>query len=110
MEFIRLLADYKTNKLFLNQSQKFRKGFSRMIPSVEFEKFNYEELNMIISGRSVKLDVEDLKRNTIYEGYSLEDDTIQSFWETVTEFNKEERIDLLKFVTSCDTPPIMGFA
>ncbi|KAG8297041.1 Ubiquitin-protein ligase E3C [Homalodisca vitripennis] len=42
-------------------------------------------------------------------GYSAEHPTIKMFWTTVSEFNDIQRRQLLKFVTSCSRPPLLGF-
>ena len=46
-------------------------------------------------------DVEDLKANVKYDGYTSFDSSIRLFWKVVEGFSNEERGRLLKFVTSC---------
>ena len=31
------------------------------------------------------------------------------FWQAVNDFNEQQRRQLLKFVTSCSRPPLLGF-
>lgn len=65
---------------------------------------------MLISGAPVPVDLEDLKRNTNYSGgYNEEHPCIQSFWRAVEDFNDTQKRQLLKFVTSCSRPPLLGF-
>lgn len=64
---------------------------------------------MIISGRSIKFDILNFKINTMYQGYNASDLTIIHFWKVVSEMTDEERVDLLKYVTSCTRPPVLGF-
>jgi ubiquitin-protein ligase E3 C len=33
-----------------------------------------------------------------------------SFWSVVESFNKAERNQLIKFVTACERPPLLGFS
>eukprot|EP00092_Neocalanus_flemingeri_P105405 GFUD01135111.1.p1 GENE.GFUD01135111.1~~GFUD01135111.1.p1 ORF type:complete len:117 (+),score=29.48 GFUD01135111.1:55-405(+) len=35
--------------------------------------------------------------------------TITAFWQVVTGFDEEQKRSLLKFVTSCSRPPLLGF-
>lgn len=42
-------------------------------------------------------------------GYSANHPVIQIFWEVVESFTDDEKRKLLKFVTSCSRPPLLGF-
>lgn len=66
---------------------------------------------MLISGAQLKLNVAELKKYTKYMGgFSGSDSKIKMFWNIVEkEMNEEEQGKLLKFVTSCPRPPLMGF-
>jgi len=58
-----------------------------------------------------KIDVEDLKRHTRYiGGYTLIDRTIDRFWKVVESLDSVQQAKLLRFVTSCERPPPLGFA
>jgi hypothetical protein len=56
--------------------------------------------------------VEDLKKNTRYTGgYYFADTNITRFWNIFeNEFSNDEKALLLKFVTSCERPPSLGFS
>ena len=41
--------------------------------------------------------------------YTPEHPCIQLFWEVVLQFSEKQRKQLLKFVTSCSRPPLLGF-
>ncbi|KAJ1960155.1 Ubiquitin-protein ligase E3C, partial [Dimargaris xerosporica] len=65
---------------------------------------------VLISGASVPIDVDDLQQNTRYIGhYSAQHPVIERFWRVVRQFSEEEKRLLLKFVTSCSRPPLLGF-
>ena len=71
--------------------------------------FSPRELQILISGTPSPIDLEDLKANTNYTGgYSPEHLTIIKFWEVVETFNETQKAQLLKFVTSCSRPPLLG--
>ena len=54
----------------------------------------------------------DLKKNVRYlGGYHGNHRVILWFWDIIlNEFTEEEKSALLKFVTSCSRPPLMGFS
>ncbi len=41
--------------------------------------------------------------------YKEDHPVIKLFWEVVTSFSETEKRQLLKFVTSCSRPPLLGF-
>lgn len=41
--------------------------------------------------------------------FTVDHPTIESFWRVVHEFTPVQRSALLKFVTSCSRPPLLGF-
>jgi ubiquitin-protein ligase E3 C len=55
--------------------------------------------------------VADLKANTVYGGWDGDEanETIRAFWRVVEGFDKDDRSKLVKFVTSCARPPLLGF-
>lgn len=72
--------------------------------------FSNHEVQVLISGAEVPVDIEDLKNHTNYVGgYSPEDPAINLFWTVVNDFTDEQKTKLLKFVTSCSRPPLLGF-
>jgi ubiquitin-protein ligase E3 C len=77
--------------------------------------FNQSELQRLVGGDSSEIDVEDLRRNTIYSGvYAIGDDgqehpTVKLFWEVMHGLRDEERRDVLKYVTSTPRAPLLGF-
>lgn len=72
--------------------------------------FDPRELQILISGAPTPIDIEDLKRHTNYgSGYHKDHKIIEIFWKVVQQFDESERRKLLKFVTSCSRPPLLGF-
>lgn len=57
------------------------------------------------------IDIDDLKANTVYSGFAEEENTptIRAFWDVVESFDKDQRAKLVKFVTACERPPLLGF-
>lgn len=65
---------------------------------------------MLISGAPTAIDVEDLKRNCRYQnGWGPRDRTVERFWKVVSALDATQQAQLLRFVTSCQRPPPLGF-
>jgi hypothetical protein len=112
IQYIHLMADYRLNKSIKKQCEAFLKGFQDIVPVEWIRFFNPVELQIIISGeRNGDFDVEDLKKHTQYSGgYSSSDSVIKKFWKVVGDMSPQHKCLLLKFVTSCPRPPLLGFA
>mmetsp|Transcript_8654 Transcript_8654/g.8636 ORF Transcript_8654/g.8636 Transcript_8654/m.8636 type:complete len:132 (-) Transcript_8654:26-421(-) len=71
--------------------------------------FTPSEMQIIISGTTEKIDIEDLKIHTRYIDCSHRDSFVKHFWQALESFSSEELSLLLRFVTSCPRPPLFGF-
>ena len=72
--------------------------------------FDTNEIQVLISGAQVPINIDDLRKHTVYScGYTPDHPVILTFWESVSEFTGEEKKQLLKFITSCSRPPLLGF-
>ena len=70
--------------------------------------FNDHELELLISGLP-EIDVDDLRANTEYQGFTANSPVIQYFWEVVREMDKEDLALLVQFVTGTSKVPLEGF-
>ncbi|XP_050422907.1 ubiquitin-protein ligase E3C [Adelges cooleyi] len=110
IEYIHLMADYKLNTQIRKQCYFFKQGLANVIPLDWLHMFSNHEVQVLISGAEVPVDIDDLKQHTNYVGgYTPEDPVIQLFWSVVNDFTDEQKTKLLKFVTSCSRPPLLGF-
>ncbi|GBG61834.1 hypothetical protein CBR_g23790 [Chara braunii] len=110
LQYVHAMADYRLNKQMKHVTSAFVRGLSDLIDPRWLRIFNAREFNQLLSGGTQDIDIEDLKENTRYTGgYSSTSRTIQYFWDVVSQFGKEEKCALLKFVTSCSRPPLLGF-
>ena len=67
-------------------------------------------LRQVVRWVLLVVDVDDLKRHTVYSGgYTRDSRTVAMFWEAVSGYTPAERRALLKFVTSSSRPPVQGF-
>lgn len=56
------------------------------------------------------IDIEDWKRNTVYDCYERDDEVIRWFWELVEEYGQEGYRNLLHYATGSTRIPVMGFS
>ena len=68
IEYIHLVAHYKLNVQLQHQFAAFRQGLSGVVPLAWLRLFSQGELQVLISGAEVPVDVDDLCRNTKYSG------------------------------------------
>ncbi|KAF1967075.1 E3 ubiquitin-protein ligase NEDD4 [Bimuria novae-zelandiae CBS 107.79] len=113
--YISYIARHRLQNQPYPQTAAFLRGLSTMIQPSWLSMFNAPELQTLIGGTSSQIDVEDLRRNTLYGGtYVIGDDglehpTIQLFWKIMKELSDGERRAVLKFVTSTPRAPLLGF-
>lgn len=104
-EYIELMANYK---LHWQNLEQVLKGINSLIPSELLEMFNEAELCMMISGLADEIDLSDWKSHTKVIGQHSPEN-IDIFWQAVELLTTKERSELLRFVTGCPRPPLMGF-
>lgn len=110
IEYIRLMADYKLNRQIRQQCAAFRRGLSNVVTVEWLYMFSNKEFQVLISGAEIPVDIDDLRKHARYGGdFDPNHPTIKIFWECLKNFDDLQRRQLLKFVTSCSRPPLLGF-
>jgi ubiquitin-protein ligase E3 C len=106
-----LVAKYYVVDRLREQSEAFTRGLWEVIDKSWLRIFNEPELQVLISGPSDgKIDVEDMRSNCRYAGgFTGIDRTVNRFWNVVTSMDSKQQGELLRFVTSCERPPPLGF-
>ena len=109
--FAGLVAKYHVCDRVKEQSEAFTRGLLDVIDRSWLRIFNEPELQVLISGPSNgEVDVEDMKANSRYTGgYTIFDRQIHRFWKIVSSLTRKQQAELLRFVTSCERPPPLGF-
>jgi ubiquitin-protein ligase E3 C len=107
-----LMAKYHVCDKVKQQSQAFTRGLWEVIDRSWLQLFNEPELQVLISGASDgKIDVADMKAYAKYSGgFSGLDKHVMRFWKVFSSMTSKQQADLLKFVTSCERPPPLGFS
>jgi ubiquitin-protein ligase E3 C len=85
-------------------------GLHQVVHPDRLALFCAPELQILISGSQTGLDPADLKQHTRYAGYLPLDRNIARFWKVFESLEAADQALLLKFVTSCERPPSLGFA
>ncbi|KAG6816046.1 hypothetical protein H0H93_008491, partial [Arthromyces matolae] len=110
LQYIQLVSHYRLTKQIRRQSDAFFEGLSEMIDPKWIRMFNQQEIQILLGGVNKPIDFEDLRGHTNYGGlYYDNEETIVMFWNVVNTFDHEQRMALLRFVTSCSRPPLLGF-
>ncbi|KAL5803856.1 hypothetical protein ACOSQ3_030656 [Xanthoceras sorbifolium] len=107
-EYVDLVADHILTNAIRPQITSFLEGFDELVPRELISIFNDKELELLISGLP-EIDLDDLRANTEYTGYTAASTVAQWFWEVAKGFNKEDQARLLQFVTGTSKVPLEGF-
>merc|ERR1739838_293498 len=110
--YIHTLAHYRLHTQIKHQTRAFVKGFRSLIAPGWTAMFSAPELQRLISGDNIDLDLTDLKGNVVYYGgFHSSHRLIKWLWDILErDYTPGERGAFLKFVTSCSRPPLLGFA
>ncbi|KAG5455723.1 MAG: hypothetical protein BJ554DRAFT_4760 [Olpidium bornovanus] len=110
IRYIYLVANYRLNVEIDQQCRAFFSGLVQLINPKWLRMFNQLELQVLLSGAQRPIDVEDLRANVVYtSGYDEDHPVIHNFWAVVRAMSDEERRRLVRFVTSVERPPLLGF-
>jgi len=108
--YINYMAKYYLHDRLKLQAGAFFHGLYSVVSPGLLGMFCAPELQVLISGSMTGVSLEDLRRNTRYAGgYLPVDGHMRNFWSIVEALSEEDRSKLVKFVTSCERPPSLGF-
>jgi ubiquitin-protein ligase E3 C len=107
-----LVTKYYVVDRVKEQSEAFTRGLWEVIDKSWLKLFNEPELQVLISGATGgKIDIDDLRAHSRYAGgFTGLDRTVTRFWNVLSSMDSKQQADLLRFVTSCERPPPLGFA
>uniref|UniRef100_A0A7N0UIS5 HECT-type E3 ubiquitin transferase n=1 Tax=Kalanchoe fedtschenkoi TaxID=63787 RepID=A0A7N0UIS5_KALFE len=108
-QYVDLVVEHRLTTAIRPQINAFLEGFNELIPRELISIFNDKELELLISGLP-DIDLDDMRANTEYSGYSAASPVIQWFWEVAHSFSKEDKARFLQFVTGTSKVPLEGFS
>lgn len=106
--YVSLVAKHVMTNAIREQITAFLQGFWELVPKNLVRIFNDHELELLISGLP-DIDVDDLRNNTEYHGFTAASPVVQWFWEAVREMEGKSLALLLQFVTGTSKVPLEGF-
>nr|CAB3267459.1 ubiquitin-protein ligase E3B [Phallusia mammillata] len=109
--YIHTLAHYRMHTQIQQQTRAFVRGFRSVISPQWTSMFSAPELQRLISGDNVDMDLADLKKNVVYYGgFHSRHRVVLWLWDILErDYTPSQRSAFLKFVTSCSRPPLLGF-
>ena len=113
--YIHTVADFWLNRQIKMQYTHFVAGLADLISINWLRMFNAVELQTLISGSSISIDIQDWRIHTTYAGgddqgrFSDTHPYIEEFWNILSSWDNTKHSSLLKFITSCSRPPLLGF-
>ncbi|GAA6081041.1 ubiquitin-protein ligase E3B isoform X1 [Tachysurus ichikawai] len=112
ISYIHLMAHFRMQTQIKEQTGAFIRGFRSIICPEWLHVFSTPEVQRLISGDNAEIDLDDLKKHTVYYGgFHSSHRVIIWLWDILSsDFTPDERAMFLKFVTSCSRPPLLGFA
>ncbi|KAJ8378256.1 hypothetical protein AAFF_G00244600 [Aldrovandia affinis] len=112
ISYIHLMAHFRMHTQIKDQTAAFIRGFRCIINPEWLHMFSTPEVQRLVSGDNAEIDLDDLKKHTVYYGgFHSSHRVIIWLWDILSsDFTAEERAMFLKFVTSCSRPPLLGFA
>lgn len=106
-DYVNLYVDYLLNRSIYQQFASFYHGFHSVCASNALIMLRPEEVEMLVCGNP-ELDMDALRKVTVYEGYTKNDPTVRYFWDVVLSFSLDLKKKLLLFATGSDRVPIGG--
>jgi hypothetical protein len=95
-QYVTLLEQYKLHREFKSQLDAIRDGLYSIISPRYISLLSWQELELMICG-SPNIDLNILKKHTIYEGYTAASREIKDFWAVLESFDSNERSLYLRF-------------
>ncbi|KAF5226722.1 hypothetical protein ECC02_000223 [Trypanosoma cruzi] len=111
LNYIHLLAGFKLNHESARQTRAFLEGLGMIVNLSWLKLFDGKEVMKLFGGDAESaIDVSDWRKHTQYHRADDEESVpVHVFWRVVEAMSLEERKRLLKFTTSMNRPPLLGF-
>ena len=113
--YIMHLVNYLLNLRTYEQTKAFVRGLKSVFPEDYLGYFFPDEVELLISGGINEIDIDDLRANTVLQGFEPETSVadknyLDKFWDFLKLMSNEQKEKLLTFATGTNRPPLLGFA
>ena len=105
--YIQSYIDWLSFDSISPQFHAFKRGFATLMPSSTTRILLPRTLRALLEGEK-HLDLDALRRATVYDGYDPRSRYIQHFWRIVASWPEEKQKLLVKFVTATERIPTGG--
>ncbi|XP_067934700.1 ubiquitin-protein ligase E3B-like [Watersipora subatra] len=111
ISYVHYMARFKMHTRIREQTKAFIRGFGSIVSYEWLQMFSTPEVQKLISGDTIDIDLADLRKHTqYYGGFHNNHRVVNWLWDILQkDFNEKERGQFLKFITSCSKPPLLGF-
>ena len=106
-EYVALYVDWLLNEAMSRQFKAFYLGFHSVCSTNLLLLLRPEEIELLVCG-CPNLDMEELRKVTVYDGFQSMDKTIRYFWDLVLKLPPRHQKRLLLFATGSDRVPAGG--
>lgn len=108
-KYVALVCQHRMTTAISSQIKSYLDGFYELVSRDLIAIFTPRELELLISGVP-EIDMEDLKKNTEYNGWKATDPEIEWFWNIMFSLSRSEKAAFLQFATGSSKVPLAGFA
>ncbi|XP_037506563.2 probable E3 ubiquitin-protein ligase HECTD2 [Rhipicephalus sanguineus] len=106
-EYVELYVDLVLNKAIAQPFKAFYLGFHSVCASNALIMLRPEEVEMLVCG-CPKLDLDELRKVTVYDSFEEDEPLIRDFWDILKSFNSDVQKQFLRFATGSDRVPVGG--
>jgi hypothetical protein len=103
-QYLKLVQNARFNEC-KTQIMAIRRGLNDIIPYRLMDHWTWQDLEWKVCGKPI-IDINMLKRHTIYSGVSADAPHIGYFWQTLQELNQTDRRGFLRFVWAQERLPV----
>jgi len=111
--FVQAYADWYLHGRIAKQYEPLSEGFRSILGGSAMLRSMVDavQLEKIVCGGAVPVDVAAIRRGVTLEGWSQEDEAeyLPTFWEVLEELNETERVHFVVFVSASDRAPLRGW-
>ncbi|XP_054709612.1 probable E3 ubiquitin-protein ligase HECTD2 [Uloborus diversus] len=106
-EYVHLYTELILNKAIYQPFKAFYLGFHSVCASNALIMLRPEEVEMLVCGCPT-LDMDELRKVTVYDGFHEEEPIIKEFWEILKSYSSDLQKQFLRFTTGSDRVPVGG--
>jgi len=112
-DFVQAYVDWFFHEKIATQLVPLSEGFRAILggSSLLQSMVDAVQLEKIVCGNSVPVDIDAIQRGATQEGWSRDEESeyLTMFWETIRSFTEAQKVQFVIFVTASDRVPLRGW-